>query len=177
MKEPWQVIPDDMEDASPLPGYVRDVVREQGFTWVQCLGSLIDHAIKAEATNVYLILTSEGLTICDDGQGCAKPATTFVVPRPVVGVSYAALALGDYVNVTTVHEGTKRTLGCDYAALANAGDWDLDVDAEPTTDGSWTNVTIKRFVQPMPPSTSLRKALHDHYASLKVCNLFYLILP
>lgn len=156
----------------PTPGYVLNRIRSQTWTWPQCLGAFIDHALQTEALHISFVfgkdeVTEEDVvTITDDGWGIAAPQDLLIVSFTKRDLASAIIALGDHVEIVSRHEYMERAVTCDWAALAKSRTWDIEIDeARNEVDLSGTTIRITHLVKRLPQVSRLMRTLQTTYAT------------
>jgi hypothetical protein len=140
-------------DITPLPHMLLGQ-RHTDISWSTCLCEIIDNAFDASASVVEMIFGTDSLEVRDNGTGCADLAAMLtlgdhadhretILGRFGWGLKDAAIALGDKIDIVSVHEGVERFLTCNWRTLEQATTWRIAAPTiRPTTAPSGTSILI-----------------------------------
>lgn len=137
-------------------------LRNQGLTWKDALGEVIDNAFDASAQAVHVLYDGQDLVVSDDGNGCADLASMLTLGkhqhqpgtrlgRYGVGLKDAALWLGGHTHIASI-KGMRRSVEVRWNEIEKSGVWEIPDPTEiaATSGERGTKVTFRKIEREPP---------------------------
>jgi hypothetical protein len=160
-------------DTSVIESY-----RQSGLSWHERFGEFIDNSFDAKATQVRIRVTSDSITIMDDGIGCPDPLVMVrlggrsqhsgkTLGRYGIGVKDAAISTANVLEIDTTHGGVWKQLKVDWLGIQRSNSWDIPEPTVTAVDklASGTKIRLSSLVGKIPSKPD-RQAIVDRLSMI-----------
>ena len=164
--------------ASAAPdAHILDSYRNSGATLPDCICELIDNSFDAGAIKVEITMSSDQITVKDNGLGTPhiedmvklgghRASSTTSVGKYGVGGKGTAITIGERYQVRSVFNGVSRFVDIMWKNLANNG-WEFEIETGETKDKCGTTVSIlKPVISSVLPKPTTDRISRDFQPAL-----------
>lgn len=149
-------------DVTPRTYIIESIRFQQDFTQAEAISEWIDNSFDAEANQFKFERDKDRITITDDGKGCDDPKVMVTLgdhrahhsSQPQIGfygigAKDAIIWSANTVLITTVCNGKKYRLSCDWKHIQRTNKWSIDAPTvSDTSEKSGTRIILTSLCRP-----------------------------